>query len=806
MVNSKMTSRALRTRCLLLLSGAGGAFWLASVANAQSTVATPAGKAPATSTTPSPDAGVGDIIVTAQKRSERLRDVPMSITAATGNELRSRGIVSANDLGKLVPGFTYTKSDNGIPIYFIRGVGFYTTALGVSPAVTVYTDQLPLPYTPMSRGATLDIERVEVLKGPQGTLFGQNSTGGAINFIAAKPTDHFTAGFDLSGGRFNEVNSEAFISGPLANGLTARLAVRHEYQSDWQYNYQNGDKLGQKNFSNARLLLDWQASDRAKFELSMSGWKDRSDAQQAQLLKYTPLFSPAQAARPPSYPVASFPTAPDNDRAAGFAPGIDWRVNNRFYQFGLRSDFRVNDAIQLTALTAYNHLNYYAPFDLGANSYPDSIQTAEAKITSFSQEVRLSGSQKRLKWMVGGNFQRDTVDETWLFTGSTTGNRIPPNNYTSFQVDGDQKVNTYSGFGSVDYALTDQLTLQGSARYSKQDRDWTGCARDPGDGQTAFAFAALSSALTGTPQTIAPGACLTLGADYRPAGLIKSQLNQNNVSWRGSINYKPNTDTLLYAGVTRGYKAGAYPSLPLIQASQVQPVTQEAVTAYEVGAKTSLFDRVVDLSAATFYYDYRNKQLEGYRNVPIFGNLPSLVSIPKSRIWGAELALIVRPVKGLTINANGTYVNSKIQRDPTAPEGPYPEAESGPVSFVGQSFPLTPKWQSSVDVQYRTAFSGATDVFFGGSVTSRSKTTGKLLSNQASAASLENLLKIDGYSLVDLRAGFAAHDDRWRVEFWGRNIFNKFYAISAARANDSTFRFTGMPATFGVRLSFLFGS
>ncbi len=135
------------------------------------------------------DFAEGEIVVTAQKRNERLSDVPMSITAASSEQLESRGIANTDDLAKLVPGFTFQKSNYGLPIYYIRGVGFSDTTLGVSPAVTVYVDQIPLPFSPMSRGAILDLERVEVLKGPQGTLFGQNSTGGAINYIAARPTD-----------------------------------------------------------------------------------------------------------------------------------------------------------------------------------------------------------------------------------------------------------------------------------------------------------------------------------------------------------------------------------------------------------------------------------------------------------------------------------------------------------------------------------------------------------------------------------------------------------------------------------------
>ena len=133
--------------------------------------------------------GLEEIVVTAQKRADNINDVPLSIATASGAELLKRGIADPTQLESLVPGFSYQKSSYGVPVFSLRGVGFYDTTQGVTPAVAVYVDEIPLPYSAMTRGAALDVERVEVLKGPQGTLFGQNSTGGAINYIAAKPTD-----------------------------------------------------------------------------------------------------------------------------------------------------------------------------------------------------------------------------------------------------------------------------------------------------------------------------------------------------------------------------------------------------------------------------------------------------------------------------------------------------------------------------------------------------------------------------------------------------------------------------------------
>jgi iron complex outermembrane recepter protein len=233
-----MPSSRLRAllRCQLLASAA----LVCSPAFAQD--------APAATSAPSASEAVGadEIIVTAQKRSERLMDVPLSISASTGDTLKQHGISSPGDLQKVVPGFTYAESAYGAPIFTIRGIGFYDEAIAIAPTVSVYVDQVPVPFSRMAEGTALDLERVEVLKGPQGTLFGQNSTGGAINYIAAKPTDTFHAGADISYARFNSVDAQGYVSGPLADGLTARIAGQYQRSDDWQKSVTSDRTLGSR--------------------------------------------------------------------------------------------------------------------------------------------------------------------------------------------------------------------------------------------------------------------------------------------------------------------------------------------------------------------------------------------------------------------------------------------------------------------------------------------------------------------------------------------------------------------------------
>ena len=190
-------------------------------------IAMQSGSALAAETTAGPST-VTEVIVTAQKRQENIQNVGMSIQAASGDKLVKMGVTDTESLAKIVPGFQFTPTYYGTNVFTIRGIGFQDTSLAGSPTVSVYLDEAPLPFSALTNGATLDVQRVEVLKGPQGTLFGNNATGGAINYVANKPTDTLQYGATLSYGTFNDTDIQGYISGPLMDGLDVRLALRHE--------------------------------------------------------------------------------------------------------------------------------------------------------------------------------------------------------------------------------------------------------------------------------------------------------------------------------------------------------------------------------------------------------------------------------------------------------------------------------------------------------------------------------------------------------------------------------------------------
>jgi iron complex outermembrane receptor protein len=741
-----------------------------------------------------------DIVVTAQKRSERLLDVPLSITAASGDQLTRQGITSTEQLTKLVPGFSYQKSTYGVPIFSLRGVGFYDTAVGVSPTVSVYLNQVPLPYSVMASGVILDLERVEVLKGPQGTLFGQNSTGGAINFIAAKPTSELSGGASLEVGRFNSVSTEAFISGPITSNLRARISGRYEYRDAWQQGYapndtkfgkQPGDELGRRDFYTGRFLLDWDPTSNLNFELNVNGWKDGSDTQASQFVRFVPSMPPNafnQAVYNAYLGSPAVQPLPANARLAGWDAGQDYASDNHFYQASFIGGLDLGGA-KITSITAYSRYHQNSLVDVDGTAYAEHYRRPVANIESFSQELRADGSIGRLKWLVGGNYSQDTTDEKQYIYLGTTNASLGPFQYNTVRDQNHQRIKTWAAFGSLDYKLTNQLTLSGSLRFTHQDRSATGCLADSGDGKLATAFGGAF----GTPTT--PGNCVTMANATPPFQLLPTvagTLNQQNLSWRSNLSWKPTGDTLLYASIAKGYKAGSYTVLPALFASQFEPVTQEALLAYEAGFKISDRSRHIELSGAGFYYDYSNKQVLGTKVIFPFGNLPKLVNIPKSRVVGAELAATLRPFKGFTFTGGATYVNSKVQRNPPDPFDPFGNA----TSFVGEEFPNTPKWQVVGDAEYRFPVGTGTTMFFGGNMNYRS-------SAKAALGDLPDFV-IPQYTLLDLRAGIESSEGKWRAQIWGRNVTNKFYLINIDQQIDNLVRTTGMPATYGVTVSFRF--
>ncbi|WP_313804585.1 TonB-dependent receptor [Sphingobium sp.] len=790
------------------------AFSICCASSAALSVAMPAlAQSVPPTTQASQDQGIGDIIVTAQKRSERLNDVPLSITAASGEQLKSAGVVAPEDLVKVVPGFSYTRTLWGAPSFIIRGVGVTDSSLGITPAVSVYVDQVPLPYLVEASGAAFDLERVEVLKGPQGTLFGQNSTGGAVNFIAAKPTNDFQAGGSFTYGRFNQADIEAFVSGPITSTLRGRLAVRHESRDGWQVSQTRpDDRLGVRDFTQARALLDWDASDTLKFELNVNGWRDRSETQAQQFQELSPQ-SPAAVGGATEFVTAAAAIytqpAARNPRLAdwgvqlqpglpavylGAVPSSDLHKDNSFVQVSLKGEVQLADAISLTSISAYSHYKQDSPLDTDATQFWGINFRITGDIENMFQELRLAGDMDKFKWMVGGNYSHDSVDETERYDLAGSNSTLIGVRFTAGQQDMSQRVNTVSAFGDVQYEILPDLTAQGSARYTKYEDNFHGCLRDPGNGLWAAAIQALANNVLGAnpPVALQAGQCITLVPSpptFAVPATIRKSLKQNNISWRAGLSWKVSPDNMVYANVTRGYKSGGFPGVVAIVSDQFNPIGQESVLAYEAGFKIALADRMIQLNGAGFYYDYKNKQLVGIVPNAAIGPTLALVSIPKSRISGFELDATVRPTRELRLSAAATYVNSKVVSSFLLPN-----PRGAQVDVRGEQLPTTPKWQLQGGVDYTVPMSSAIDFRLGASAryqTSSNATFGN-----------DPDYVIHSYTVVDAFAEIESSTGKWSAQVWGRNLFNKYYLTAILRGGDTISRSTGMGATYGITLSY----
>ena len=743
---------------------------------------------------------LAEIIVTAQKRAESINDVPMSIEALTGDALLVHGITATSDLERIIPGFTAATTQLATPIYTLRGVGLFDSGLASSPTVSVYVDQVPLPFPIMTSGAALDVERVEVLEGPQGILFGQNSTGGAINYVAAKPTNTFETGGDITYARFGKIDAEGFASGPISDTLQARVAVRSIEGGAWQYSVTRpNDPLGETRQIMGRLLLNWQPIDRLQVAFNFNGNQNQSDSQAWQLQEIAPAV-PAHAL--PA--LFDQPLTLGNARQADWNPANPMRLDDGFYQFAVRADYDVSDAIKLTDLTSYAHQTVGHFLDDDGTALPLSATTEFGDIKSFNEELRLASDTSQLHWVIGANYEYDNVSDThhYVDTGTSASQPIPSiPAFSSYEGTAQQPIDTYAAFANVEYTVADHLSVHGGVRYTDSERHAHECLKDlDADNALGQLFTTLQEVFAGAGAKTPPVVPVALGdcIDLTPPPDLSPQLSgtdvklsESNVSWRGGLDYKADGGTLLYANASRGYKAGVITNILGSSTSEYTPAKQERVDAYEAGLKAPLFDQHMHLDLAGFYYNYTDKQVRTREIDPIFGLLDVIVNVPKSKIWGFDGNIQAEPLSGLIFSVSGTYLHSQVT---SAFNTVNQEGASG--NFDGSPLPYTPKASVVGDVQYDWHLNGALKAFVGSSLTYRSSDN----TSFRTAALPAPDYALPSWTVLDLRAGVAAKDNKWSVTAWARNVTNKYYWTFVYEVADTITRSAAMPLTYGVTI------
>jgi outer membrane receptor protein involved in Fe transport len=433
--------------------------------------------------------------------------------------------------------------------------------------------------------------------------------------------------------------------------------------------------------------------------------------------------------------------------------------------------------------------------DFDGTSYASADTNTTGYIKNFSQEVRISGKFDRLTFIAGANYSKSNTYDNLFYNFSEGPSSNPlymipgaPRGELTFNYSR-QNIRDVAGFINAEFKVSDHLTAIGGARYTDSRRSFQGCTNDYGGG-TAIWW----NALFGTH--VGEGQCITLDANLQPfVPALFDQLNEHNLSWNAGLNYKTDGGTLLYGRVSKGYKSGSFPTASVASYTGYAPVKQESVLAYEAGVKTPLFDRLVELTFAGFYYDYTDKQLRGRLPDPVFGTLDGLVQIPKSRVWGVEAALLAHPIEGVRLSLGGTYTDTKVRRFTGY------DAFAQQVNFAGQSFPYAPKLIMTGDAEYDFAINDRVKPYLGASFTYNSKTSSALANTTTAFVDKDTRFNIRAYTLVDLRAGIEFPDRKLRVGAFVNNVGNVYYWTNAQDTLASIVRYAGMPRTYGLQLS-----
>lgn len=768
---------------------------------------------------PSIGGGVEEIVVTAQKREQDINDVSIAISAFTGDDLKALGVTDTRELSSLVPGFTYADSGFNTPVYTLRGIGFNEASQTASSTVGIYIDEFNLPFPVMSKGANLDLRRVEVLKGPQGTLYGRNTTGGAVNYVAHRPAEAFETGINASYGSYQTLDVEAFASGPVGDTVGARFAARTTNSGEgWQESVtRRGDHLGKKSKQAARLSVDWDVVESLSMRFTVDGWRDESEPQAPQAV-YIRAQNPVlgEAALHPDVRDAPLVPPDTNDAAAAdWTTGLDYQLHDRFLMGTARADWAFTDSTTLSALASA------ARFRSNGSTLPQSglaVQYVTDRVIDVdtdaqSLELRLgSDSSERFTWLTGLFLSTDKVSEVQDYYAGKVSAVFPlPGELGTPIADrlillGDQDADTRAVFANAEWQLQAPFKLSLGARYTEEMRSFTGCSADSPERTSGAGFVPVFQVIglgsLDSPEelvaylgTLDPNAesdaqgCFTTDVDTGASALARPDpLEEENVSGRVALDWKAADFSLIYASYSRGFKSGSFPVLSSSRSDQYEPVTQEQLDAYEIGSKNTLLDGLIQANGAVFYYDYKDKQLLSNVNDPFFGPLPVLRNAPKSRVIGVELELQSNPLEGLFASVSASYLDAEIE------EFTGVNNEGDTVDYKGERFNFTPEWSGTVLLNYVRPVSEWWRLILGADYNYTGQTNAQLGGDPR--------FRQPQYTLINARVGLGSIDERWTLTLFGRNLGDEYYVLGSFNPGDTISRYTGMPRTIGLTLNY----
>jgi iron complex outermembrane receptor protein len=736
---------------------------------------------------------VGELIVTAQRRSEPLTAVPITMSAFTGAQLDQLSVKRLPEIATIVPGVQLqAKKGAGLPNFVIRGAGLLDYNPNNSPPTAVYIDEVYQPSPAMGEIPLIDLDRIEILKGPQGGLYGRDTSGGAIQVVSRRAQLGEHEGYVTLGyGRWNRFTWEGAGNIPLGDKAALRLTVYREDGDDtWQRSLFDNRNWGEPDRTYGRLQLRVQPTERLDVNLKLeAGWDGSETVLGRSIALYTPAgawcaaalqgrrddagcFNLSQVIRGMlRQPISPSGAAQTGDGSLTLSRPFN-ELANRNLSGTLNATYSF-DGAELTSVTSLGKFRFGQNTDFAASVDRLALQTERTDIETFSQELRLvSTGDGPLRWMVGAIWAEDDLVE-WrsidmrdnILIQRSLG--IPDPARAILQLSYNQDSRYAAAYGQLAWRFTDALSLTGDLRYSDQKKRYyngfVGAARP---------YITLLSGLE---------------SDYEL---------EDHWSGKATLDWKPRSGAMVYASVARGYKSGGIFGGFNQVAGQVAPYTEETVWAYEAGFKTEWLDRRLQVNGAAFHYDYLDAQ--GFTNVPmpIAGGLtaayPLLTNLGDADHNGVELEAVARPAKGLTLQAGAAWLEAAYTDTDVVNTSP----EALRVPLEGRSRPFAPKWSGFALARYETTLTASLGAALQVDANFRSRLTFPVTPVERALGG------VPGYTLVNARVTFDIRPHAFQVAAFVTNLADRRYRLDFG--SDGLGSYTeiyGEPRTWGVEVT-----
>lgn len=719
-------------------------------------------------------AGVGDIVVTANRRAENLQDVPISVAAFQGETLKTMGIQSTVDLPQLTPGLSLTRTLVGTNA-FLRGVGTTTAGYSTEVPIATYVDGLYLPNSAASSFSFNNIERIEILKGPQGTLYGRNTTGGLIHVITKEPGDEVSVDASASYANHDTVQLNFYGSTPLTDTLAVNFAALYINQADgWGRNVFLGTEAFTYKDFGVQGKLQWKPGPDTK--ITLRGFYDKTDSDEGNSAYIYPGSVGADGSRYLGHYNVAYRIQP-------FA-------KQRQYSLSLKGEQDFGFAT-FTSITGYidnkspsqqvqsGNLGTGVPGQGAINL--SGFQTAK----TFSQELQLASNAKDsdFQWIVGAFYYHDkTMIQTDVYAYCVNNVCPPP---TPARTNGFQKTKSYSAYGDATYSVTPSTRITLGLRYTSDEKSLTG---------TVAPLAGLPNSVPAFP----PSVVTRPGQPFPgfPNG-IDTDVTFGKLTYRAVLAQDFTPDVHAFASYNRGFKSGGYNPISFTN----PPSRPEVLDAFEVGLKTELFDRLVRFNVSAFYYDYKDIQLRSTAPpAPPGGSL--LINAASAHIKGIDSDFLIAPARGLTINGGFVILDAKYSSFPggtcTTPRvigGPVVGGfASAPCDLSGRKLPSAPNFSYTLGITY--SFDTAIGRF-------------EANANDGYKSKYfwepDNRITQNSYHLINASLTWTLNDPRFSLQLFGRNLGGVYYFAGAAEGTGGNdVHLPGAPRTYGVKARFNF--